>query len=1204
MRQFHINFKRRTRWIVGAVMALAIIAGGAIGLAQVLPVNAAQALSFSNADATSEALPKAVGTNEVASIPFYSPTSFSSSNLSISIDPATNYQLIGVGTTAACPDAITSDSTSKLAANGSKFTKDQKSGQLCFSASAAGTYTVTLSQSDAQIVATITVTDPTNDTDNETQTPSTTVSDLTITQTSPTDGSSIKPDDIVSLRIRQGRAVPGNTLTSDTITWTITSTTNGKAEIADNRSSNAAINACANIDWQSVEQWNRGQANAYICFKADRSGTYTINFTSTSNVTGDIDAIGSFTIVVDPQECAVSTEADLRAAAAKVGCDTISIANPIAIIQEATPDATFDLDLSKVVVDGVSDKCDSSRVSPTIVGDYYPCGDTSDFLAVHIVDTTAPEISMFNGDKKDSDKNTPIADGSVINPTPMTGPFICVKEDYLVGLYVKFNGGEEKLVPKTNQGSSTAPQGGCFNVRSVLNNNGSDFVDGTYTFYAKDGTNTSNTITITVDTAVPKIEIDPSEYTMEATKDPDAAKFDFSQIDENITVTDASDTTPPARDCDGWDGSLAKVGDYTCTYAVTDAAGNTATAQVTVHVVDTTAPVIAMYNGDGKNKTAIESGSIINPNSVGGPFICVTEDYLKAFYVKVDGGEAKVVPKSAQGSNTAPQGGCFNVSNVLKNNGDVYIDGTYTFYAVDESGNKSDEITITVDTTPPTITVQTTSVGDADATPPVFSKVSLKITDTDSTNLDYCLLNGAKWSAGASKWGWDLNGATWWLKKGENTVQCFDKAGNSATYTFIYDATAPTATVAYSTTDWTKNSVVATITASEPIANAPDGWTKSDDGTTLTKTFTTNGDENVDLCDAAGNCATVAVSVKNVDKTAPTIGATSASVSDDGNTLTVKSVISDSASGLARYACAIYDASGKQVNKVTYEVSANQNGAICPDQTDISGLPNGNYTVNIWAEDNAGAKNAANSASKTSAAKFTIAREETTPPTDETCANGATNYPDCDNNKTETPGSDNPGDNQTTPTTPTNPGGNSVTPSITPTRAITTGATTGTGATVALTDTDNTDATTDETDDTTIAPINNSITTNNTTNSATDDQGEVLGAQDNKAWALLNLILALLTVVGAIILLLAWLGKDDSDDNRHGVLRVLSLVPAVAAVIAFFLTEDWTLPMKFVDVWTWLMLVIAVVQVVLMVLATRHNQDTRDNKNQTQLSES
>ena len=52
--------------------------------------------------------------------------------------------------------------------------------------------------------------------------------------------------------------------------------------------------------------------------------------------------------------------------------------------------------------------------------------------------------------------------------------------------------------------------------------------------------------------------------------------------------------------------------------------------------------------------------------------------------------------------------------------------------------------------------------------------------------------------------------------------------------------------------------------------------------------------------------------------------------------------------------------------------------------------------------------------------------------------------------------------------------------------------------------------------------------------------------------------------------------------KRKGVTRVLSLIPAIGSIIAFLLTENMRNPMVFVDRWTWLMVLIALVQVCLL----------------------
>ena len=113
-----------------------------------------------------------------------------------------------------------------------------------------------------------------------------------------------------------------------------------------------------------------------------------------------------------------------------------------------------------------------------------------------------------------------------------------------------------------------------------------------------------------------------------------------------------------------------------------------------------------------------------------------------------------------------------------------------------------------------------------------------------------------------------------------------------------------------------------------------------------------------------------------------------------------------------------------------------------------------------------------------------------------------------------------------------------------------------------------------------------------------------LAAGVGGAWALVNLILTALTVLGSALLLITWItGKKRRENHpesgqeaeqrrrRHGALRVFSLVPAIGAVIAFILTENMRLPMVLTDKWTLLMALIALVQLAVMLLARKKWED-------------
>ena len=102
----------------------------------------------------------------------------------------------------------------------------------------------------------------------------------------------------------------------------------------------------------------------------------------------------------------------------------------------------------------------------------------------------------------------------------------------------------------------------------------------------------------------------------------------------------------------------------------------------------------------------------------------------------------------------------------------------------------------------------------------------------------------------------------------------------------------------------------------------------------------------------------------------------------------------------------------------------------------------------------------------------------------------------------------------------------------------------------------------------------------------------------------LNIILMLCTALVSILLLIGFLGKkkkEDENENveytvkRKGVTRVLSLIPAIGSIIAFLLTENMRNPMVFVDRWTWLMVLIALVQVIVCIFARKEKEEPDDN---------
>ena len=132
------------------------------------------------------------------------------------------------------------------------------------------------------------------------------------------------------------------------------------------------------------------------------------------------------------------------------------------------------------------------------------------------------------------------------------------------------------------------------------------------------------------------------------------------------------------------------------------------------------------------------------------------------------------------------------------------------------------------------------------------------------------------------------------------------------------------------------------------------------------------------------------------------------------------------------------------------------------------------------------------------------------------------------------------------------------------------------------------------------------------------DNATPLAGLGTGAWALINLILTIVTTLLSILLLIGYIGKkkkalEDEDGNvvldengkevmeyeknKKGLWRLISIIPALIAIIVFIFTEDRTLPMIFVDKWTILHVVIALVQVVVMVLCKKKKDENDEDEN-------
>lgn len=195
------------------------------------------------------------------------------------------------------------------------------------------------------------------------------------------------------------------------------------------------------------------------------------------------------------------------------------------------------------------------------------------------------------------------------------------------------------------------------------------------------------------------------------------------------------------------------------------------------------------------------------------------------------------------------------------------------------------------------------------------------------------------------------------------------------------------------------------------------------------------------------------------------------------------------------------------------------------------------------------------------------------------------------------------------PVTPT-PGGTTPTP-VTPTPTTTTPATPTTAAPTAIVGNP--------------TPQSSGLAT-----TIADDGNPLSGALGS--WSLFDLICTILTALICLLLLIFGLGrtkKNEEDDEptrsqsgayayaggaqqagqpedqdeqtkikRRRVLRVLSLIPAIAAIILLLITQDFTQPMAIFDKWSIVFLIIVIIQVILAIASHRKKDEDEDDDEQ------
>ena len=110
-------------------------------------------------------------------------------------------------------------------------------------------------------------------------------------------------------------------------------------------------------------------------------------------------------------------------------------------------------------------------------------------------------------------------------------------------------------------------------------------------------------------------------------------------------------------------------------------------------------------------------------------------------------------------------------------------------------------------------------------------------------------------------------------------------------------------------------------------------------------------------------------------------------------------------------------------------------------------------------------------------------------------------------------------------------------------------------------------------------------------------------AEPKGSWALINLIATILACICALALLFVRKDTEDdepTDEEKKDMRKILatkiaSILAGIISVIAFILTEDMSLPMVLTDKWTFLMILLLIIEIVNIFIIRRQSKGEEDN---------
>ena len=112
-------------------------------------------------------------------------------------------------------------------------------------------------------------------------------------------------------------------------------------------------------------------------------------------------------------------------------------------------------------------------------------------------------------------------------------------------------------------------------------------------------------------------------------------------------------------------------------------------------------------------------------------------------------------------------------------------------------------------------------------------------------------------------------------------------------------------------------------------------------------------------------------------------------------------------------------------------------------------------------------------------------------------------------------------------------------------------------------------------------------------------------ARKNSYWALLNLIITIISIILTILFIILYFYKrktKEEEENNQTIIkkksfikRLFSMLCSIVAVIVFILTEDMSLPMQWTDKYTILMAIILILQIIGLIIIRKKKQQDNNN---------